>query len=78
MTRFYFHIRDGGEQSYTDKVGEELANANAAWAVATKYAGEVVRDLDGKLKSDWRLEVTDDAGRRVCRILVRAERLDSL
>jgi hypothetical protein len=76
MTRFYFHVRDGGQQSYTDEVGEELANAAAAWALATKYAGEVVRDLDGKLKSDWRLEVIDDAGRQVCSILVRAERRD--
>ena len=75
MPRFYFHIRNGGQQSYTDEVGEELADAGAVWALATEYAGEAIRDLNGKLKpeADWRLEVTNEAGRQVCRILLRAE-----
>jgi hypothetical protein len=78
MTRFYFHIRNGGHQSYTDKIGEELPDTGAAWTEATKYAGEALRDLNGKLKSetDRRSEVTDDAGRPICGILLRAERPD--
>ena len=45
-----------------DEEGYELADRPAAWAEATAAAGEMIRDLDGKLKpgQDWRLEVTDE------------------
>jgi hypothetical protein len=75
MPRFYFNVRDGSQLSHTDNVGEELAGADVAWTLAITYAGEILRDLDGKLKpeADWRLEVTNESGRRVCSVFVRGK-----
>jgi hypothetical protein len=73
MPRFYFNVRDGARLSHTDNVGEELADAGVAWTLAVTYAGEVLRDFHGKLQpeTDWRLEVTNENGRRVCSVFVR-------
>ena len=75
MPRFYFHVRNGAQLSHTDEVGEELADANAAWKLAISYAGEILRDLDGKLKpeADWRLEVISENGHPVCSVFVRGK-----
>jgi hypothetical protein len=75
MPRFSFNVRDGAQLSHTDEVGEELADAHAAWALAICYAGEILRDLDGKLEpeAEWRLEVTSESGRRVCCVSVRGK-----
>ena len=75
MPRFYFHVRNGAQLSHTDEVGEELADANAAWKLAISYAGEILRDLDGKLKpeADWRLEVIRENGHPVCSVFVRGK-----
>jgi hypothetical protein len=75
MPRFYFNVRDGAQLSHTDEVGEELADANAAWTLAISYTGEILRDLDGKLKpeADWRLEVISEGGHPVCSVFVRGK-----
>jgi len=39
-----------------------LPDAKAAWREATVTAGQIIQDLDGKLRpgKQWRLEVTDE------------------
>jgi hypothetical protein len=65
MPRFYFHVR--GDKSFRDAEGVEFADASAACGEAVKLAGEILRDLNGKMSEggDWRLDVTDAAGDRV-------------
>ena len=58
---------------YIDQVGENLADCASAWRMATTYAGEAIRDLDGRLNlgDDWRLDVNDE---KVDRSIVSASR----
>jgi hypothetical protein len=58
MTLYYFHTFDDETPSHLDDVGEELPTREAAWEMATRYAAECLRDLDGKLRINhqWRLE----------------------
>jgi hypothetical protein len=71
MTRYFFHVHDG-PFAHTDMVGEEFADGHAAWSEATRYAGEIIRDVDGRLQPDteWRLDVTDQQGQPLYRIVV--------
>jgi hypothetical protein len=73
MPRYYFNVHH--EQSSADKVGEELPDKHAAWKEATRMAGDILRDLDGRFKpgQDWKLEVTNERGLPVYAILVHAE-----
>jgi hypothetical protein len=45
-----------------DEIGQDLPNDEAAWREATTYAGEVLRDMDGKMRPghEWALDVTDE------------------
>ncbi|MDA9430720.1 DUF6894 family protein [Bradyrhizobium sp. CCBAU 51627] len=47
---------------------------NAAREIATRYAADSLRDLDGDLRPDdeWRLEMQMEDGARVFQILIRA------
>lgn len=60
MPRYFFHVFH--ERHEPDKEGEELPDRQAAWKEATETAGQILQDLDGKLKPerDWRMEVTDE------------------
>ena len=60
MPRYFFNVYHNG--AILDEEGYELADRSAAWAEATAAAGEMIRDLDGRLQpgKDWRLEVTDE------------------
>jgi len=62
MAKYFFNTFDGEKMSYKDDVGEELPTRAAAWEMATRFAAECLRDLDGKLRVnvDWRLEVLND------------------
>jgi hypothetical protein len=73
MPRYFFHVHHGDE-SYTDEVGDELADDHAAWHEATASAGESLKDIDGKLRPgrDWRMEVTADGRGLLYVIEVRA------
>jgi hypothetical protein len=77
MTRYYFHTYDGETVSHEDDIGEELPTRHAAWEMATRFAAECLRDLDGKLRRnrDWRLEVTRADRSRVFQITVHGEDL---
>jgi Domain of unknown function (DUF6894) len=52
MARYYFNTFDGDALSHEDDVGEALPTREAAWEMATHFAAEGLRDLDGKLRSD--------------------------
>lgn len=74
MTRYFFNLCDGNRTRDKDEVGQELPDRKAAWEVATRYAGDSLRDLDGDLQPDldWRLEVQTEDGTRIFQISIRA------
>lgn len=61
MPRYFFNIRH--DTVHLDFEGEELPDKHAAWREATVMAGQLLQDLNGKLKPghDWRMEVTDES-----------------
>jgi hypothetical protein len=75
MPRYFFNIQNGS--SGPDMEGEELPNKEAAWREATLMAGELFKDLDGKLRPDheWSLEVTDERRNPLYYIRVSAEEI---
>jgi hypothetical protein len=72
MPRYFFNVYY--ERAELDEEGEELPDAQAAWHEATVTAGQIIQDLDGKLRpgQDWRLEVTDEFANPLYVIDVRA------
>ena len=60
MPRYFFNVYH--ERFDPDEVGEELPDRQAAWDEATKTAGQILQDLNGRFEpgSDWRMEVTDE------------------
>ncbi len=59
MPVYHFEVHDGGVGTTTS--GEELANDEKAWTEAIIFAGEVLKDIDGRLRpgDGWELRVTD-------------------
>jgi hypothetical protein len=76
MPRYFFNIRY--EPDTIDEDGEELPDDKTAWKEATVIAGEMFRDIDGKLQpgQEWSLEVTDDRKRPLFKITVSAKRFE--
>ncbi|MBR1274910.1 DUF6894 family protein [Bradyrhizobium sp. AUGA SZCCT0283] len=60
MPRYFFNVYH--DRAELDEEVEELPDMQAAWREATMTAGQIIQDLDGKLRpgKDWRLEVTDE------------------
>jgi hypothetical protein len=60
MPRYFFNIHH--DRSTIDEEGDELPDKHAAWKEGTVIAGQILQDIDGKLKPghDWRLEITDE------------------
>jgi len=56
----------------TPPASEEFPDDDAAWKEATRFAAELFRDIDGKLRpgDGWKLEVSDEAGRPIFSIHV--------
>jgi hypothetical protein len=75
MPRYFFNVYH--ERAELDDEGEELPDAQAAWHEATVTAGQIIQDLDGKLRpgQHWRLEVTDEFANPLYVIHVSADRL---
>jgi len=73
MPRYFFNVSH--ERSNLDTEGEELRDKHAAWLEATMIAGELLRDVNGKLKpgQDLQLEVTDEFRNRLYMIRISAE-----
>jgi hypothetical protein len=59
MPLYFFDVNGQGVPDSEE--GETLADDEAAWHEATLVAGEVFKDVDGKLKpgQGWKLEVQD-------------------
>lgn len=60
MPRYFFNVYH--DRAELDEEGEELPDLHAAWREATMTAGQIIQDLDGRLRpgKDWRMEVTDE------------------
>ena len=73
MPRYFFNVYDG--TSAPDAEGTECADIYVAQAEALRMSGEIMRDLGTRFwgGSEWRLEVTDTAGRILFIIRFSAE-----
>jgi hypothetical protein len=62
MPRYYFDV--DGLPPAMDAVEEDLRDDEHAWREATVFAGQMFKDVDGRLEpgQDWRL-IVSDAGR---------------
>jgi cytosine/adenosine deaminase-related metal-dependent hydrolase len=76
--KYYFNTHNGDDGTHVDDVGEDLPDSHAAWDMATKFAAEALRDLDGKLRKGrpFKLEVVDQANKVIFRIVVKGEDLN--
>jgi hypothetical protein len=74
MPKYFFHVTHIHAQ--IDQQGEELENKHAAWKEATEAAGEILKDIDGKLTPglDWKMEVTDEFHNTLYVLHIRAEK----
>jgi hypothetical protein len=66
MPRYFFTVVDG-HRSELKNDGLELADHDAAWSEATTACGELLREMDGRLKpgDHWSMQVKDENGRDV-------------
>ncbi len=73
MPKCFFNTHH--DVSHTDYDGEEFADKYAAWAEATRMAGEIIKDIDGRLRPghDWKLEVEDEFKNVIWALHVKAE-----
>jgi hypothetical protein len=73
MPRYFFYVFHS--RAEPDEQGEDLPDAQAAWREATKTAGQILRDLDGRLRpgQEWRMEGTDENAKRLYVLRVFAE-----
>jgi hypothetical protein len=55
--------------------GEELPDDEAAWRMATSFAGELFKDIDGRFRpgQEWRLEVTNQSGEPIFNICISSK-----
>jgi hypothetical protein len=60
-----------------NEVGEELPNDEAAWREATTTAGEIFKNVDGKMRpgQEWELDVTDQNRNPLFLIHITTKRL---
>ena len=75
MPRYFFNVYH--ERAELDEEGEELPDLQAAWREATITAGQIIQDLDGRLRpggKDWRMEVTDESANPIYVIHVHADK----
>jgi hypothetical protein len=74
MQRYFFHVHHETDQP--DLVGEVLADEHAAWKEATFSAGQMIQDIDGRLKPghSWRMEVTDESANILFELQVSARK----
>ena len=64
MPRYFFHVHD--DEDTPDDTGTELPDRNAMRTEAIRLAGEILRDLSGKLAGEqWSMMVRDEAGLQV-------------
>lgn len=79
MPRFFFTVQNTSTPTLApDTEGEVLPDNEAAWKEATMIAGELFKDLDGKLRPDqgWGLEVTDEGHKPLFHIQITTKKMD--
>jgi hypothetical protein len=61
MPRYFFSTTHG-EQHHDHEEGLDLPDDRAAWSEATTACGELLREVDGKLKpnQEWRMDVNNE------------------
>jgi hypothetical protein len=74
MPRYFFDFTRNDEVA-SDNDGLPLLDHQAALEEATMACGEMIRTIDGHLQpgNGWRMEVTDEAGKLIYRLLFMAE-----
>lgn len=77
MPRYFFHVHNVAP--HKDQDGEELPDDATAWREATRYAGALLNDLDGKFRpgEEWNMEVADEAGKPIYFISIRSRKMRS-
>jgi hypothetical protein len=75
MPRYFFNVHNAGTS--VDESGEELPNNEAAWQQATRIAGELFKDMDGKFRpgQEWALEITDESRNPIYFIQIEAREI---
>ena len=70
MPRYFFNVLNLGPS--TPALSQEFSDDEAAWKEATRFAAELFRDVDGKLRpgEEWALEVTDEVGMEIFNIQI--------
>jgi len=73
MPRYFFHVSH--RHFSEDADGTELPDAQSAWHEAVRACGEMIKDIDGALEfgPEWRMDVTDEQGRKLFAIHLTAE-----
>jgi hypothetical protein len=73
MPLYFFNVHH--DVSQHDEEGEDLPDQHAAWKEATVMAGQMLQNIDGKLKPghDWRMEVTDEFQNPLFAIVISAQ-----
>jgi hypothetical protein len=63
MAQYFFTVLDGHKSSLKNE-GLDLPDSGAAWVEATTACGELLRNLNGKLRpgDHWSMQVKDEAG----------------
>jgi hypothetical protein len=76
MPKYFFNVEN--IPPTMDPVGEELVNDEAAWREATIVAGEIFKDVDGRLRpgQEWGLEVANEVGKPLFLIQVRTKKIE--
>lgn len=77
MPTYFFHIRHGKYASASPD-GIELSGPEAARQEAAMMCSDMARDIVSELgdNPEWRMEVTDAAGKKLYRLTLLAEMLE--
>lgn len=75
MPQYFFNVLN--LPPAMESVGEDLPNDEAAWREATVTAGEIFKDVDGRLRPNqqWSLEVTDHNKRPIFQIQISTKKM---
>ena len=75
MPRYFFDVQKLAPT--LDPADEDLPNDEAAWRQATIFAGEIFKDVDGRLRpdQDWSIEVADEHRKPIFLINISSKKM---